>query len=285
MRALLALSLLPLIACSPTPNSGGGQDPDPEVGDDDDAAPVENPFGDADGCSTFATGTVSMTVNGAQRPVEVELPADPTNAPVLFAWHWLNGTASQTLDWMGIREMADYGYIVVAPESSGSAFEWDVSDPSDANVDLQLFDALLPCLWDQFTIDADRVYTTGMSAGGLMTTFLTMHRADVLAATAPFSGGASQQSYRRPADAIPVLVTWGGPTDTYGGYSFDTASRAFLDLLDADGHFTIACEHDGGHLPPAEAVDMLVSFLGDHAKGAASPWESGLPSDMPGWCD
>jgi len=298
MRSFLALLLLlPLSACAPTGSRGAGQnsgvgddddavgDDDDAVGDDDDATDAVNPFGEPIDCGTFATGTVTMDVDGLSRTMEVELPADPEGAPVLFAWHWLNGDATQTLDWMGIREMADVGYVVVAPESAGAAFEWDVTDPSDANVDLALFDAVLPCLWEQFDVDADRVYSTGMSAGGLMTTFLTMHRADVLAATAPFSGGAESAYYSRPAEPIPVLVTWGGPSDSYGGYSFDSASRAFIDLLDEDGHFVVACEHTAGHLPPSEAVDMLVSFLGDHRKGTASPWADGIPAVMPTWCE
>ncbi len=283
MRALTILPLLFLVACEPAPHER--DDSPDELVDDIDETPAENPWGDPVDCPVFTTGTVTMSVGSQDRTLEVELPSDPDGAPVVFAWHWLNGDATQTLDWMGIRSLADSGYVVVAPESAGAMFEWDVTDPTDANVDLALFDAVLPCLWDQFTVDDERVYSTGMSAGGLMTTFLTMHRADVLAATAPFSGGAGAQSYSKPDDAIPVLVTWGGPSDSYGGYSFHDASEAFIDLLEADGHFTVACEHGGGHIPPGEAVEMLGSFLGDHRKGVVSPWVDALPPELPAWCE
>ncbi len=271
-RLLLALVLLP--ACAPQ---------DPALVDEptDDVAPD---WGDAAHCPAFASGTVEIEVDGVVRTLEVELPDDPQGAPVLFAWHWLNGTATQTLDWMGVRDLAQQGVVVIAPESGGSDFEWDFLTVQGNN-DLALFDAVLPCLWDQQQVDPDAVFVTGMSAGGLMTTWLTMHRADVLAGTAPFSGGADASFYTSPAEPIPVMVTWGGPTDGYGGYDFDAASRAFIGLLEADAVPVTACEHSAGHLPPTEAVDMLDVFIAEHRKGDGSAWQDGLPAELPEWCE
>ena len=46
---------------------------------------------------------------------------------------------------------------------------------------------------------------------------LTNHRSKWLAATAPLSGGATELDWS-PRDPIPMLVTWGGPTDEYYGF-------------------------------------------------------------------
>ena len=43
--------------------------------------------------------------------------------------------------------------------------------------------------YHDFAVDADRVHSTGMSNGGLMTGKLLAQRADVLASATPFSGG------------------------------------------------------------------------------------------------
>ncbi len=275
MRALSALALsfaLGCAACDPSPAP--------------DATPAENPFGEtaAATCPNFATGEVALTVGGLDRRLRVELPTDPEGAPVVFAWHWLGGTATQALDWMGMRALASAGYIVVAPETSGLPFEWDFADSSDNNPDLALFDTALVCLWEQHRIDADRVYTTGMSAGGLMSTFLTLHRAEVLAASAPFSGGAFDNDYRTPAADVPVLLTWGGPSDTYGGFDFAAASENLAENLEADGHFVLPCVHDLGHWPPSEAPDMALSFFDTHRRGEPSPWVDSPPIGLPGWC-
>lgn len=271
MRALPALALLAATGCElPSP-----------------AEVPTNPYDDAEArvCPAFATGEVILAAGGLERSLQVQLPANPQGAPVVFAWHWLGGDASQVLDWMGLRALADAGYIVVAPESSGLAFEWDFNDLSAANPDLALFDAALACLWDEHQIDAERVFATGMSAGGLMTTFLTLHRADRLAATAPFSGGAFDRDYHTPVADLPVLLTWGGPSDTYGGFNFAQASEALRDNLEADGHLVVPCVHDLGHWPPAEAASMTARFFDAHRRGVASPWEASLPAGLPPWCE
>lgn len=247
--------------------------------------PAENPYGEPKNCPVIETGTISTKAGGVDRMLEIELPANPQGAPVVFAWHWLGGNATEILDWMNIRDLADAGYIVVAPEADGSQpFEWNTFDDTSDNADFALLDKMLPCLSDQFNIDDKAVFATGHSAGGLMTSFLTMHRSDVLAATAPFSGGTDSWSYDSPAQPIPVLVTWGGVSDTYGGYSFQDASQTLMDLLTDDGSSVYACDHGGGHIWPDETPDMLVQFFDDHRLGEESPWKNGLPSGMPSFC-
>ncbi len=271
MRAL-SLSLVLLSACEVDPSAVS-------------TTLEQNPFGSAEACPPFATGSVSLEAGDLLRDLEVELPADPHGAPVVFAWHWLNGTATQTLDWMGMRALANEGAIVIAPETSGLPFEWDLEDPSDANPDLALFDTVLACLWEEHRVDVDRIYATGMSAGGLMTTLLTLHRAEVLAATAPFSGGAFAEDYTPPARDLPVLVTWGGPSDTFGGFDFHAASQSLADHLEGDGHFVVRCMHDLGHQPPQGAAGLAWRLFEDHPAGVDSPWAGGLPAGFPDWCE
>jgi dienelactone hydrolase len=213
------------------------------------------------------------------------LPDNPNGAPVVFAWHWLGGTADQILDWVGFEDLADEGAIVVAPESSGSPYEWRWDEPSDSNADAQLFEDTLACLYEQWDIDLDRVHTTGMSAGGLWSTWLIMFRSEWLASGAPLSGGFYAQWYTSPEETIPVMLVWGGPTDTYNGYSFDVSSQDFSGQLRDDDHFVVECEHSGGHIIPTGAVDFVWRFFEDHPRGEdEEPWADGLPSALPSYC-
>ncbi len=278
---LIPLLLPVLFACSPD----GGDSGAATAAGSTTEQPKPNPYKAAKGsCPVFETGTVSTKAGGVTRQMEVELPADPNGAPVVLAWHWLGSDATELLNLMQIRGLADDGYIVVAPETSGLPYEWDSYTTSDDNVDLELVDKILPCLYEQFAHDSDRVYATGMSAGGLFTTFLTMHRADVLAATAVFSGGTSAATYSEPDLPITSLVTWGGVSDTYSGFDFHQPSLDFVDLLNDDGAFAIPCQHSLGHLPPFESPTMLRLFFGDHELGVPSPWEGGLPGGLPNFC-
>ena len=274
------MSLFALLACQPAPVA------DDTASVTEDEVPAENPYGEVEGCPVFEDGTVSLEVDGETRDVEVVLPDDPEGAPLVFAWHWLGGTAQQTLSWMGLDGLADEGAIVLAPESTGiPSVEWDVISSAEQSVDIALFDALLSCAWEQFQVDTTRVHATGMSAGGLFTSFLSFHRADVLVSTLPFSGGVGAPYYATPAREIPMMLVWGGPSDTYGGYDFHSATMEMSERLQDDGHFVVECMHQLGHNPPEEAAEMAWSFFSAHTEVSGAPWESGLPDGLPSWCE
>lgn len=264
-----------LTACATTPV--------PHTNDPVDEAPAdETAAWDATGCEVLEDGRNTMAIDGLSREVRVVMPDEPAGAPVVFAWHWLGGSASQTLDWMDMASLADHGAIVVAPESTGLDIEWDVLASPQDSVDIALFDRVLACLDDADGVDTDRIYTTGMSAGGLMSSYLTMHRSDVLAASAPFSGGVEDAYYATPEVDIPVLLTWGGPSDQYGGYSFHEATEAFSANLQSDGHVVVECVHSGGHTPPAGAAEMAWSFF---EAAPLDPEFDGVPAGLPAWCE
>ena len=275
--------LLLLVACSSTGDEQGG----PEQPGQADAAtePESNPFGEGGDCPDLVAGENSITVNGSARTFTIALPAEPTGASVVYAWHWLGGTANQTLQLMGMAGLADKGAIVVAPTSSGLQFEWDFLAGPEASVDLALFDELQRCIWETWQMDTNRIYSTGMSAGGLFTSYLSLHRSEQLAATVPFSGGAPNSSYSTPANALPVMIVWGGVGDTFGGFDFNGSSLEFSQSLRNDGHFVVECMHTGAHTPPAEAADMAWTFFEAHPMGVApDPWLGGLPTSMPSYC-
>ena len=230
-----------------------------------------------EGDNTFGSGDTTYTVH-------VWLPANPTGAPLLTAWHWLGGSARSLVSAMRLDDLVDdESVIVLAADSDGSQFEWHFLDGPEGNPDLLLFEDLLACAHAQWGVDLDRVYATGMSAGGLWTSYLTMHAAQWLAATAPMSGGV--EAFSTPADPIPAMVTWGGPRDLYSGYSFEDASERLSAGLQGDGSFVVECVHDDGHTLPPWGFGPAWDFLMAHPKGVdPSPWASGLPDDVAAHC-
>ncbi|MCP4869188.1 MAG: hypothetical protein GY898_10775 [Proteobacteria bacterium] len=82
------------------------------------------------------------------------------------------------------------------------------------------------------------------------------------------------------------MLTWGGPTDLYNGFSFDDANLTFSELLREDGHFVAHCVHSGGHDVPTGAAAMVWEFLADHPMGVdPEPYRDGMPSSFPDWCE
>lgn len=276
MRTWIPLATWALGACTAT----GGEPDVAEVDDavDDPAEPVE--CVDEAAC-LFEGGN---TFGADERYVEVLLPAEPRGAPVVFVWHYLNGSPGEMLEWMGVSELVDAGYLVVAPASRSLRYtEWLLEGDPASNPDVALFDALLAQLTAQYATDPGRVYATGFSAGGLFTSYLSMHRSTVLAATAPFSGGVPSDAYVAPEADLPVMLSWGGENDTYGGFDFAEASEAFAAALVADGHEVVACPHALGHWLPPEAEAHVLAFFDDHGGAGESPW-SASPNDVPAGC-
>ncbi|MFT5679589.1 MAG: poly(3-hydroxybutyrate) depolymerase [Myxococcota bacterium] len=236
-------------------------------------------------CPAMEQGWNSGFVTGEyEREYRLELPENPEGAPVIFLWHWLGGDADQIIDWAGFDGFPDTkGVILIAPETRGLQFEWDSFDGADTP-DLLMFDDLLSCLSQQYSVDMTRIYASGMSAGGLWTVTLTNHRSQWLAASAPLSGGATEMDWA-PDDAIPMLLTWGGPTDTYGSFSFNDSQYDLIDQVESAGQFAVLCEHDDGHSLPPGGVEYVWDFFEAHPKGIDSePWADVLPDSLPEWC-
>jgi poly(3-hydroxybutyrate) depolymerase len=228
--------------------------------------------------ANFASG-------GEQRHFIMRLPSNTKGAGLLFTWHWLNGSAQQILQ-QGFNNLPNTeDVIVVSPSSCCGQYEWQTGIAPAQNVDLQFFDDILACVHEQYDIDLDRVWSTGHSAGGLWTSYLAMHRAEHLAAMAALSGGIyGASSYTKPAAPIPVMLVWGGESDTYGSFSFDQANKVYSQQLKQDGHFVVECSGNFGHSMPPEPL-MVWPFFRDHPRGITpEPWAGGLPSELPGWC-
>ncbi len=235
-------------------------------------------------CPDFTEGrNQNFMSGGASREFLLELPAQPTGAPVIFLWHWLGGSAQQIMTGLGGSGLADTNeVIIIAPDSFQSQFEWRFTQGPANNIDIQLFEDLLACLSEQFSVDLNRIHSTGHSAGGLWTSYLTMHESQYLASTVVFSGGSDQASYVTPSRQLPVLVVWGGPTDTFSGFNFETSSQLFSQLLRNDGHFVAHCVHAGGHVPPPNAASLLIDWFQAHPYNLGNePYAGGLPAVYP----
>lgn len=145
--------------------------------------------------------------------------------PIFFG---LNGTGEDGPAFSTRAELgqfADRGFIVVAPSSNGNGAVWPIWDDmrmdgdTRPNADVALFDDLLACLGAHFEVDANRVYIGGHSAGGIFSNALLQRRSEVIAGGIVASGifDLTSPPDLGALDPMFVLVTWGGPDDTYSG--------------------------------------------------------------------
>ena len=114
-----------------------------------------------------------------------------TNPPILTLIHYCGGTASAVFGQAsGIVQAADqYGFIMVVP-SSGRC--WDVESTKgltrDGGGDSTAIRQMVKYAITTYKANADRVYSTGDSSGGMMTELLLALYPDVFKAGAAFAG-------------------------------------------------------------------------------------------------
>ena len=137
-------------------------------------------------------------------------------------------------------------------------------------------------------IDARKIHSMGMSAGGLQTTAFSFLRSSYLASVATYSGGLPGGIVipdEEPGNPFAALIFFGGASDTYGTLDFAAASAAYYDALLADGRFAGLCDHGGGHDIPLDAAPSVVEFFAAHPFGTSpSPYADGLPASFPAYC-
>jgi polyhydroxybutyrate depolymerase len=123
---------------------------------------------------TLRSGTQTITVDGRERSFQVYRPASlPERAPLVVMLHGGFGSASQAESYYGWDAEADANHFLVAyPDGVNHA--WAVGGgccgtPGSTGVDDVAFvSAVVATLSRQVPIDADRVYATGISNGGLL---------------------------------------------------------------------------------------------------------------------
>lgn len=240
------------------------------------------------GSAVAQTGWTPQTIEieGVQRDYRLYVPPGYTgNSPLrlVFVWHGLNGTADDMVAGLPLPTFSGADAVVIAaqglPLVAGKA-GWQTWPGSR---DVRLFDALLARAKSTLCVDHQRVFSTGMSDGAIMTNFLGCVRGDALRAIAPMSGGlpiaedlfcrqkvAAMVVHGTADTVVPVAVgrdsyrAWGDVNDCR---SLPWASKPSDDAhceqrANCPTEYPVLwCTHDGGHVIPNFAAASIWSFF------------------------
>jgi poly(3-hydroxybutyrate) depolymerase len=231
----------------------------------------------------------TLDVDGTQREFIVEIPDGydaSTPHRLVFAWHGLGGTASRIASggFYGLRQRAEGTTIFVAGQglstsnSVGTGPGWD----NMGGRDVAFTSAMLDYLRASYCIDEQRIFSTGMSYGGIMSNTVGCALGDAFRAIAPIAG-AGPSRFGGGGACTGQVAAWiaHGNQDTIVAYSSGEASRDHWVMANQcqstsapagsngcvayegcdDGHPVVWCEFDGGHTVPSFASAEIWAFF------------------------
>lgn len=216
-------------------------------------------------CRLAAPGTTQrVTIGDTGRAMLVHVPKGYRGrAPLVLLLHGSTGTGADMLRDSKLAQTADrHGFLLAAPDAgipAAPGFVWNipgvptvtgkVPGPEDVD-DVAYLGTAIDWLAAQGCVDQRRVYATGLSGGGRMTSWLGCVASDKFAAIAPVvglrAGNPSKTDPKfpdaatcRPARPMPVIAFAGGKDTTnppggggagYWQYTMRTAEARWADL-------------------------------------------------------
>jgi len=213
------------------------------------------------------------TVNGWNGGVS--LPSDVTmsiyvpdklaaSPPLVTVIHYCGGSASAVFGQAkDIKAAADkYGFIMILPAQTHSGGCWDVSSKKtqthDGGGDTHAIAQMVKYAITQYHANANRVYSTGDSSGGMMTQLLMAVYPDIFKAGAAFAGvpaGCSNVFDGSGLCGLPAqtAMQWGDRVRAmFPGF---TGHRPRLQLVHGDADATITYKNQ------AEAIKEWTNVL------------------------
>jgi polyhydroxybutyrate depolymerase len=197
-----------------------------------------------------AAGQSSETLDfkGQTRTYQLYVPAvyDGTRpVPVIFNFHGFGSNAVQQMVYGNFKPLADRDdFLIVALDGQGDSRHFNLSGESGLQDDLAVVAALLDRIEATLCVDAKRVYSTGMSDGGAMTSALACSGANRFAAFGAVAVVFFVPSCTgSPATSIagfmgtddPIVPFNGGPVHCCGGVSLPAASDSMASWAAHDG--------------------------------------------------
>lgn len=162
--------------------------------------------------------TINLTVDGNARSFVIYLPKGYNNAgkmPMIFALHGGNGTPTQFMTNADFRLIADRDKVVlVYPE--GIQKSWNSGMPTPANLlginDVGFINQLCDYMIANYPVEPTKIYATGHSNGGFMTSRLACELSKRIAAIAVSSATIEQTTVFpncNPGRPVPAIYMHG----------------------------------------------------------------------------
>ncbi len=235
---LLAAQLL--ISCG-----GGGRGSDPSI-QPTPTTPVAPPTpAISSNLDSQAQGTINGTINyeGIDRTFILYVPSSFNSSskhPLVFNFHGYGSNASEQMVYGDLRSQADAnGFILVHPEALNDIFGksyWNIKGWSaSVHDDVKFVENLINVLMDKYSINAERIYSTGMSNGGFFSFHLACNLKASFAAVVSVTGSMTYDTFDNcnPRKPTPVMQIHGSLDATVPYKGLDALNmKAIMDVME-----------------------------------------------------
>jgi polyhydroxybutyrate depolymerase len=236
---LLAAQLL--ISCGGGGGGGSGPSIQPTP-----TAPVAPPTSAiSSNLEAQAQGTINGTISyeDINRTFILYIPSSydsSSKQPLVFNFHGYGSNASEQMAYGDLRSQADAnGFILVHPEALDDIYGtsyWNIKGWSQSvHDDVKFAENLINLLMDKYSINAERIYSTGMSNGGFFSFHLACNLSASFAAVASVTGSMTYDTFDNcnPRKPTPVMQIHGSLDATVPYMGSDTRKmKPIMDVME-----------------------------------------------------
>lgn len=201
-----------------------------------------------------STGTLAF--GGLDRSYLLRVPpgyTGTTPVPLVFDFHGHGSSAAIQLFYSAFPAVADReGFVLVAPEGQGSPPHFTLLGATATEADdVEMTVALLDQLSAQLCLDPSRVYATGMSNGGALSSVLACRAPERFAAVAAVAAMVYLPACDQAEPPVPILsmMGTGDPIVPFGGGRVNCCGnptiRAATDTMASFAHHA-GCDAEPG---------------------------------------
>ncbi len=157
----------------------------------------------------------SIVVDGLKREFVTYIPQGikfSTRSPMIISLHGRLGTASGQMRFADFRPIADKEqFIIVCPQGIDRSWNDGRGTPAFKKGinDIKFIDELITYILKTYNGDSTRVYVTGMSNGGFMSSRLACELNKRIAAIAVVGASMDKDETYQPAKPMPVMYIQG----------------------------------------------------------------------------
>lgn len=176
---------------------------------------IENEFEEIQ----FGVNEYGITYQGLDRDFIVYVPesySHESSSSVVFVYHGFGGSNDQIMYYSDFNTISEReNFIIVYPQ--GSNFwgypHWNVGGWTNSSTtdDISLTEFLIELISQEYNINQEKIYATGMSNGGFFSFLLACQSSEKFAAVASVTGSMTIETFNNcnPQREVPVLQLHG----------------------------------------------------------------------------